>query len=49
MKQYNDEYSDKTKLEDVVDLPTIYKIIEVAAGIKLDDPNALAAALAGQS
>ena len=49
MKQYNNEYADKTKLEDVVDLPTIYKIIEVAAGIKLNDPNALAAALAGQS
>lgn len=49
MKQYNSDYSDKAKLEDVVDLPTIYKIIEVAAGIKLNDPNALAAALAGQS
>lgn len=49
MKQYNEEYADKEKLEDVVDLPTIYKIIEVAAGIKLNDPNALAAALAGQS
>lgn len=49
MKQYNEEYADKAKLEDVVDLPTIYKIIEVAAGIKLNDPNALAAALAGQS
>lgn len=49
MKQYDEEYADKEKLEDVVDLPTIYKIIEVAAGIKLNDPNALAAALAGQS
>ena len=49
MKLYNDEYSDKVKLEDVVDLPTIYKIIEIAAGITLNDPNALAAALAGQS
>lgn len=49
MKQYNEDYADKAKLEDVVDLPTIYKIIEVAAGIKLNDPNALAAALAGQN
>ncbi len=49
MKQYNEDYADKEKLEDVVDLPTIYKIIEVAAGIKLNDPNALAAALAGQN
>lgn len=49
MKQYSPEYAEKAKLEEVVDLPTIYKIIEVAAGIKLNDPNALAAALAGQS
>lgn len=49
MKQYNEEYADKKKLEDAIDLPTIYKIIEIAAGIKLNDPNALAAALAGQS
>jgi hypothetical protein len=47
MKQYKEDYADKSKLEDVVDLPTIYKIIEVAAGIKLNDPNALAAALVG--
>jgi hypothetical protein len=47
MKQYNEEFAVKDKLEDVVDLPTIYKIIEVAAGIKLNDPNALAAALVG--
>jgi hypothetical protein len=47
VKQYNEEFATKEKLEDVVDLPTIYKIIEVAAGIKLNDPNALAAALVG--
>jgi hypothetical protein len=47
MKQYNPDLAEKEKLEDVVDLPTVYKIIEVAAGIKLNDPNALAAALAG--
>jgi len=47
MKQYKPELADKDKLEDVVDLPTVYKIIEVAAGIKLNDPNALAAALVG--
>jgi hypothetical protein len=49
MKQYNPELADKAKLEEVIDLPTIYKVIEVAAGIKLNDPNALAAALAGTS
>ena len=47
MKQYNEELATKEKLEDILDLPTVYKIIEVAAGIKLNDPNALAAALAG--
>jgi len=49
MKQYNPELAEKAKLEDVIDLPTIYKVIEVAAGIKLNDPNALVAALAGTS
>lgn len=47
MKQYNDEYATKEKLEEAVDMPTVYKIIEIAAGIKLNDPNVLAAALAG--
>jgi len=47
MKQYNEELATKDKLEDIIDLPTVYKIIEIAAGIKLNDPNALAAALAG--
>jgi hypothetical protein len=49
MKQYNSELSDTKKLEEIIDLPTVYKVIEVAAGIKLDDPNALAAALVGQN
>jgi hypothetical protein len=47
MKQYNPDLADKVKLQEIIDLPTIYKVIEVAAGIKLNDPNALAAALAG--
>lgn len=47
MKQYNSELATKELMEEVVDLPTVYKIIEVASGIKLNDPNALAAALAG--
>jgi hypothetical protein len=37
----------KEQLEELIDLPTVYKVIEVAAGIKLNDPNALAAALVG--
>jgi hypothetical protein len=47
MKQYNPDFADKAKLEEIIDLPTIYKVIEVASGVKLNDPNALAAALAG--
>lgn len=50
MKQYSPELSDKEKLEEVIDLPTVYKIIEIASGVKLNDPNLLAAAgaLSGQ-
>jgi hypothetical protein len=45
MKQYNPKLAEsKEDLEDVLDLPTIYKIIEVASGIKLNDPNLMAAA-----
>lgn len=48
MRQYDPELAeDKAKLEDELDLPTIWKIIEVAAGIKQDDPNPLAAGLSG--
>jgi len=47
MKQYSPELATKEQLEEVMDLPTVYKVIEVAAGIKLNDPNALAAALVG--
>lgn len=32
------------KFEDAVDLPTVYKILEICGGIKLNDPNLLAAA-----
>jgi hypothetical protein len=49
MKQYSPDLATKEKLEDIVDLPTVYKIIEVAAGIKLNDPNLLAAALNGEN
>jgi hypothetical protein len=51
MKQYSPELSDREKLEEVIDLPTVYKIIEIASGVKLNDPNLLAAAaaLSGQN
>jgi len=42
MKQYKPELAeDLAKLEEVLDLPTVYKIIEAASGIKLQDANAL--------
>jgi len=49
MAQFDPELAaDKAALEDELDLPTIYKIIEVASGIKMDDsdPN-LVAGLSG--
>jgi hypothetical protein len=36
--------ADQDALEEALDMPTVYKIIEVCGGIKLNDPNLLAAA-----
>jgi hypothetical protein len=42
MEQYKPELAgDLEKLEDVLDLPTVYNIIEAASGVKLSDANAL--------
>jgi len=42
MEQYNPDLAkDKDKLEDILDLPTVYEIIEAASGVKLTDANAL--------
>ena len=42
MQQYKPELADDVDaLEEVLDLPTVYKIIEAASGIKLTDANAL--------
>lgn len=38
---------DKDVFEDVIEVPTMMKILEVAGGLKLNDPNLLGAALAG--
>jgi hypothetical protein len=35
---------DRDRLEEVLDNPTIYKLIEICSGIKLNDPNLIAAA-----
>lgn len=49
MKQYAPDLSeDKAAFEDVVDIKMVYKIIEVASGIKLDaEGNDLTAVLPG--
>lgn len=37
LEQYKPEVAgDREKLEDLLDLPTVYKVIEAASGIKLD-------------
>jgi thiol-disulfide isomerase/thioredoxin len=41
MQQFNPELADVKKLEDILDLPTVYKIIEAASGVKLQDASAL--------
>jgi hypothetical protein len=35
MQQYKPELSDVSKLEDILDLPTVYKIVEAASGSQL--------------
>lgn len=35
MQQYKPELADVTKLEDILDLPTVYKIVEAASGSQL--------------
>lgn len=50
MQQYDPDLSDnKELLEDELDLPTAYKIIEVAAGIKLGDENPQMGVPSGQT
>jgi hypothetical protein len=48
--QLPDLVADMEKLEEALDVPTINRILEVCGGIKMDDPNLIAAAvLAGQN
>ena len=35
MEQYKPELADVAKLEDILDLPTVYKIVEAASGVEL--------------
>jgi len=49
-KQLPELVANRDAFEDVLDVPTINRILEVCGGIKMDDPNLLAAAvLAGQN
>jgi hypothetical protein len=48
MKQYSPALAEsKEALEDVMDLPNVYKVIEAAAGIKLDDQGNVLAGIPG--
>ena len=40
---------DRDKFEEALDLPTINRVIKICGGIDLEDPNLLAAVLAGQN
>jgi len=42
MQQYKPELAkDLNALEEIMDLPTVYKVIEAASGVKLTDANSL--------
>jgi hypothetical protein len=42
LKQYKPELAEKPEaLDEILDLPTVYKIVEEASGIKLSDTNGL--------
>lgn len=44
MKQYASDYAtDREKLEENIDLPSVYKVVEAASGIKFDDSGNVAA------
>jgi hypothetical protein len=47
--QLPDLVKDRDKFEEALDLPTINRIIKICGGIDLEDPNLLAAVLAGQN
>lgn len=43
-KQYMKEAVTREELEENIDLPTVYQVIDAASGIQLTDPSALLAA-----
>lgn len=48
-KQFPELAADRELLEEALDLLTIYKILDVCGGLKLNDPNQQAAALAAMT
>lgn len=40
MNQYKPELADAKKLEEIIDLPTVYKVIEAASGVPITDIGA---------
>lgn len=49
METFEPELGDPDKLADHIDMPTMEHILDVAAGVKLNDPNPQAAAMVGKS
>lgn len=50
MEQYRpDLATDMAKLEDNIDLPTVYRIVEAASGVKLSDDSLLANTFVAQN
>jgi hypothetical protein len=50
MEQFSPDLSqDKEKFEEIIEVPTLMKILEVAGGLKLNDPNPVAAGLVGMN
>lgn len=49
MKTYEPKLSDPDILGDYIDLDTLYYVLEVAIGVKLNDPNLQAAVAAAQT
>ena len=48
MKQYAPDLAvDRDRLEDSIDLPSVYKVVEAASGIKFDDTGNPTAGLPG--
>jgi len=43
-----DLFADKDAFEDVIEVPTLMKILEVGGGIRMNDPNLLTANLDGE-